>query len=103
MNLTSLSNQKLYLNTSQHQTYTASKIKKLLQKWTSDLKDNKISLDTFKKLFSTHFENLVEIPKYEIIQNRKHSTQCSYAIECSCSCWCAGEYHGKMITQEITR
>ncbi len=101
MKFTSLSDNIVYLNVSQHQIYTASKLKKLSQKWISDVQQNKISLDTFKKLFKTHFEDLVEIPKYEIIQNRKHPTQCSYAIEYSCQCWCAGKYHGKMITQEI--
>jgi len=102
MNLRSISNQKLYLNTSQHQIYTASKLKKLSQKWINDVQSNKISIHTFKKLFKTHFEDLTEIPKYELIQNKKHSTQCSYAIECSCQCWCKGEYHGRLITQEIT-
>jgi hypothetical protein len=103
MKFQSLSNQKLYLNTTQHQIYTIQKIKKLSQKWSNDLKSNKISIHTFKKLLDTHFDNLVEIPKYEIIQNKKHSTQCSYAIEHSCHCWCEGQYHGKMITQEITQ
>jgi len=102
-NFKSLSDQKLYLNTTQHQTYTASKIKKLYKKWINDVQQNKISLETFKKLFKTHFEDLIEIPKYEIIQNKKHSTQCSYAIECSCNCWCEGEYHGIMIIREITQ
>jgi len=103
MNLTSLSNQKLYFNTSQYQIYTASKLKKLYKKWIGDVQQNKISIHTFKKLLDTHFENLTEIPKYEIIQNKKHSIQCSYAIECSCSCWCGGLYHGRLITQDITQ
>ena len=102
MKFKSLSNHVVYLNVSQHQIYTASKLKKLSQKWINDVQSNKISLDTFKKLFKTHFEDLTEIPKYEIINNKKHSTQCSYAIECTCQCWCEGEYHGRMITQEIT-
>ena len=96
------SSDKLYLNELQTQIYTASKLKKLSQKWINDVQSNKISLDTFKKLFKTHFEDLTEIPKYEIINNKKHSTLCSCAIEHSCQCWCEGEYHSRMITQEIT-
>jgi len=95
------STEKLYLNVSQHQTYTTSKIKKLTQKWMNNVQSNKISLDTFKKLINTHFDNLVEIPKYEIIQNKKHSIQCSYATECTCQCWCEGQYHGNKIIEEI--
>jgi len=102
MKFTSLSNHMIYLNIPQHQIYTASKLKKLSQRWINDVQSGKISLDTFKKLFKTHFEDLTEIPKYEIINNKKHSTLCSYAIECSCQCWCSGLYHGKMITREIT-
>jgi len=100
MNLTSQSNI-VYLNTSQHQIYTIPKLKKLYKKGSKDLKSNKISIHTFKKLLDTHFENLTEIPKYEIIQNKKHSIQCSYAIECSCSCWCEGKFHGRRIIQEV--
>lgn len=101
MNLTSLSHQKLYLNETQHLIYTASKIKKLSQKWMNNVQSNKMSIHECKKLIKIHFDNLVEMPKYEIIQNKKHSTQCSYAIECSCHCWCKGQYHGNKIIKEI--
>lgn len=101
MKFQSLSNQKVYLNVLQNQIYTESKIKKLSQKWINDVQSNKISHDTFSKLFKTHFENLIKIPKYSIINNKKHSTQCSYALKCSCQCWCNGKYHGNKIIEEI--
>ncbi len=50
MKFTSLSDDIVYLNVSQHQIYTTSKLKKLSQKWINDVQQNKISLDTFKKL-----------------------------------------------------
>ncbi len=99
MKITSLSNHKIYLNVSQNQIYTASRLKKLFKKWANDLESNKMSQNTFKKLRSTHFENLKEIPKYEIKENKKHSIQCSYATECSCECWCKSKFHGSKIRQ----
>lgn len=94
--ISSLSNEMVYLNVTQHQIYTASKLKKLYQKWVDALKYDKMSNDTFEKLSKTHFENLKVIPKYHTIHGRNHSTQCSYATKCSsCKCWCEGVYHGR--------
>lgn len=99
MNIPPNSNKTVYLNKIQNQVYNKSKLEKLFRLWTAQLKSGKINQDVFDRLCETHFENLVELPKYEYIEGKRHSTECSHATGI-CKCWCKGAYHGKKIMQE---
>jgi hypothetical protein len=96
----SLSTERVYLNKQQQQIYTESKIKKILNEWIKKFLNDKMPLDNLTRLRKSHFSNLIELPKYEIIDNKKHSIQCSYAVQSSCHCWCKGIFHGKAIIRE---
>lgn len=95
------STERVYLNVTQQQIYTESKIKKILNEWIKKFLNDKMPLENLTRLHKSHFSNLIELPKYEIINNKKHSVQCRYAIQSSCHCWCRGEYHGSKIIQEV--
>ena len=87
---------KLYLNSTQNQIYTASKLLRLFGKWSELFTNGVMNTETFVKLYNSHFENLIELPKYHTINNKNHSIQCSYATVHDCTCWCNGEFHGKL-------
>lgn len=97
----SLSAERVYLNKQQQQIYTESKIKKILNEWINKFLNDKMPLDSLTQLRKFHFSNLIELPKYEIINNKKHSIQCSYAVQSSCHCWCKGSFHGSKITHDV--
>jgi len=100
----SLNQDKLYFNQAQNQVYQPKKLYKLFNSWKIELDNGRISYDTFDRLCKTHFENLVELEKYESIEGRNHSVQCSYATDHNCHCWCAGKHHGQnLLVKEVSR